>query len=420
MIFNKLTLLFGLLAIFSVAEVKSQVKINSPYSRFGLGDLANSVNAASLGMGGTSYSYFGSTRINSKNPASYMGMDSANVLFDFGLNGMMVNTMSTSGNSKTNYFNLNYFKLAFPVTTWYKTSIGVTPFSDIGYQISSSNKIDSIGTVNYQYNGEGGISQLYWGNAFKITKNFSAGFNASYLFGTMKTHRITALPDLANSFNYRITNSTSVRDLYFDFGVLYQIKLNNDKQINIGVIYAPSQKLNSKATSLGEVYTSSSTDYEYKKDTIVNTLDKEGQITIPAKFGGGVSFSKKNKWSVAADISYQNWENYSAFGQKDSLDKSLLVNFGAQYTIKNIDYRIGARYYDSYLTLNNTNIDDFGISFGIGLPLRQNIRSFSSIDLGIEVGRRGTLDNKMIKQEYVRLLMSLSIRNSWFQKVKYQ
>lgn len=420
MIFNKLTILFGLLAILSIADVQSQVKINSPYSRFGLGDLANSVNAASLGMGGTSYSYFGSTRINSKNPASYLSMDSANVLFDFGLNGLMVNTMSTSGNSKTNYFNLNYFKLAFPVTNWYKTSIGVTPFSEIGYHIVSSAKIDSIGTVDYEYSGEGGISQLYWGNAFKITNNLSAGFNTSFLFGTMKTHRITDLPDVGNSFKYRITNAFSVRDLYFDFGLLYQIKLNNDKQINLGLVYAPAQMLKGKTTSLGEIYTTSATDYEYKKDTIVNTLESEGQVSIPAKFGGGISYIKKNKWSLAADLSYQNWETFTAFGQKDSLDNSLLINFGAQYTFKNIDFRLGAKYYDSYLTLNNTNINDFGISFGIGLPLRQNIRSFSNIDLGIEVGRRGTLENQMIKQEYVRLLMSLSIRNSWFQKVKYQ
>src|SRR5215470_15167865 len=70
---------------------------NSPYSRYGLGDVAPSGNVVNRGMGGVSAAYADPFSINFTNPASYSAFlsyieekskktASARVLFDVGIN----------------------------------------------------------------------------------------------------------------------------------------------------------------------------------------------------------------------------------------------------------------------------------------------------------------------------------------------
>src|SRR5204863_1162855 len=70
------------------------------------------------------------------------------------------------------------------------------------------------------YEGTGGVNRFFIGNAFTIKKNFSAGFNASYLFGTLDRINMT---DFGGNYFYntRYTYSTLIRDFYFDWGLQY-------------------------------------------------------------------------------------------------------------------------------------------------------------------------------------------------------
>ena len=74
------------------------------------------------------------------------------------------------------------------------------------------------------------------------------------------------------------------------------------------------------------------------------------------------------------------------------------------------------QYSDVGLNINNQNIDEFGITFGAGLPLGG---TFSNANIGFEFGERGTTDADLIKEKYFNLHLSLSLNSRWFQKRKY-
>ena len=83
-------------------------------------------------------------------------------------------------------------------------------------------------------------------------------------------------------------------------------------------------------------------------------------------------------------------------------------------------YRAGLRFEDTGLNINNTNINEFGISFGVGLPIGSARDFFSNANLGFEIGKRGTTRNNLIQENFVNFNLSLSLNDRWFQKRKYE
>jgi len=422
-------LLIVLLAVLPFA-IQAQVRVDSPYSRFGLGDLNNSNNAKTNAMGGISFSISDPNHINSNNPATYAGIDSGSFVFDAGFNGIMLSSKSNTGTSESNYFNLAHLKVGMPITRWLRASIGLKPFTSVGYDVSGSDHVDSIGIVDHRYTGDGGLNQVYFGAGIKIIKGLSVGFNASYLFGKGTYNRETFMPDQVNSYKVRATNQIDVGSFYFDYGLHYSFRISNKEKdiqhnkrpkfLKVGLIYANQQSLNSELNSKAITFTNGSDDFEFIKDTVYLDNGHKGDVIIPAKFGGGLSYYSGNKWMLGFDMKYQDWSKYEAFGQSDSLVASLSYNIGGSYNIKGFNFRAGFRYFDSYLELRNHKIDDYGISFGVGFPLRQNNMTVSYVDLGFEFGRRGTTSNNLIQQDYFKVSLGVTIRNTWFQRTKYQ
>ena len=87
-----------------------------------------------------------------------------------------------------------------------------------------------------------------------------------------------------------------------------------------------------------------------------------------------------------------------------------------------MEYRLGFIYDETYLNLNNTNINRYAVTFGLGLPLApsQTLTTFYKINLSAEVGRRGTLENGLVKENYVNLHLSFTLNDKWFTRYKYQ
>jgi len=156
-------------------------------------------------------------------------------------------------------------------------------------------------------------------------------------------------------------------------------------------------------------------------DTIANTSVK-GNVKFPLKIGGGLSYESLNKLLIAGDFEFQQWSKYSVFGVNDSLKDIISTSFGAQFTpqkysslsyYKRMTYRIGIRYSESYLELKNTQLDEFGVSFGFGFPLR---KSKSTINLSIELGKKGTTNNQLIQENFGKITLGFSIFERWFIK----
>jgi hypothetical protein len=427
---NGIIALLGLFIFSLLMPAQAQVRVDSPYSRYGIGDLNTSNNAKTESMGGLSFSIADPNHINSNNPASYAATDSGSFVFDAGFLGMMLESKASNGSSESNYFNLAHLKVGLPITRWMRASIGLMPYTTVGYDVKGVGMYDSIGTVEHRYIGDGGLNRFYMGAGFRIIKNLYIGANASYIFGKGVYSRETNMPDMINTFKVRVSNEIDVGSFYFDYGLQYTLRLSNEtkdkennrlgKYMRFGFVYANQQTLGSGLSRSSVTFTTGSDGYEFIKDTIFLENDIPGEVTIPAKIGGGLSYYHDGKWMIGFDVNFQDWAKFRAYGINDSLVTSISYHLGGSYNIKGYNIRAGFRYFDSYLELKSHKINDYGISFGVGFPLRSDRETVSYVDLGFEFGRRGTTEDGLIEQNYFKINLGVTIRNRWFQRQKYQ
>jgi len=406
----------------------AQTGINSPYSRYGLGQLnGESLNTASMGMGGLSLAIHDPTSLNPANPASYGSLDSASFLFEIGVAGNFT-TIKTSALSETGYdATLSYIFAGFPVTRWWKSGVGIMPYSKIGYNVEVLVEVPNFSIVAHSFKGEGGLNQVFWGNGFNVTNNLRAGVDITYLFGQSSRSSMVYYPDSVFIFGTKVESKIRGGGFIFDYGIQYDINLNNTTQATIGVTYANKFNLNATRSFLSTTITGGYGDeVEYVKDTIEYISDAKGTIVIPQRFGLGFVIKKQDNWLFGVDLEWQNWEEFAVYDVADTLSNSFHVTVGGEFKpkhsnisslFKRMTYRAGIRYNQSYLKFGENRISEFGISFGIGLPMR---KSKTAVDLGMEIGKRGTTENLLIQENFVNFTLGISIQEHWFHKRKYQ
>jgi len=418
----KKLLLTGLFIILSFWYAFPQVNVNSPYSRFGVGELATSRNTYNFSMGGIAYAISSPRYINPYNPASNAAFDSMSFVFSGGMVSKFGKHKTDYSSSNTNFASLGYLLFGFPVTGWLKTSIGLIPFSNVGYNIKAHDVVENVGSTDYYFKGSGGLNEFYANGSFQLHKNFALGAKVSYLFGKENNSRMVFFPDSVGMLNTKVDNYIEVADFYFDFGAQYHKKITKDLTLGLGAIYAPSQNVRGTRNYIARSYFGTSIGVESFRDTIAIALDEKGTVTIPDKYGIGVMLKKSEKFMVGADFGWQNWSKFIAFGQADSLKNSLQFSIGGEFLPseqvytdywKRVKYRLGFRYNKTYLNLNNTPLNEFGITFGLGLPFP---RSLSTINLGLEFGRKGTTSNNLIQDNYIKVNLDISIWERWFVK----
>lgn len=206
--------------------------------------------------------------------------------------------------------------------------------------------------------------------------------------------------------------------------------LKENVKIMFGATFSSQTNMEATIDSLSYSYFNNSIGYEIVKDTIENTKGHQGKITIPMSFGFGIAIKKGDKWMIAADIAIQNWSDYSAFGQSQGLKNSLRTSLGAQFIpdsrpsatyFKRAHYRLGVRYMQTALELKSTPLNEYAGSFGIGFPVGRSyiLQSFSMVNIGVEVGQRGTLTNGLIKENFIKASVGFTINDRWFQKPKF-
>lgn len=460
-IFNKYFLFFSILLIHSTL-LQAQKGTVSPYSRYGIGELQFAGFVQQIGMGGLGNTLHASDRLNFVNPASY-AFDTITT-FEAGIKSEVTKLSSNATSQTTNGVSLSYLAFGFPVVknSW-GASFGVIPYSNVGYNIVDKQDDATLGEVDYTFAGEGGLNRFYIGNGFapfanclnnfrsspkfkklvaekdttqirktekklKAIKGLSIGVNASWLFGSLNNSRSVQFIESTNIFNTKIVNKTTLGDFYFNLGLLYTCDLKNDYTLDIGLTGGTNSKINSKNNSLWYNYTSSSLGFETIKDTIRNIVDEKGITTIPLYFSGGIGIGKNNKWNIGVDVSMQDWSKYESFNTNDSLQNSYSIAAGGEWIpsknglkyFQKVQYRFGAHYAKSYLQLRNTDIKDYGVSFGFGLPIINKDRiQKAMIQLGFEAGQRGTTENDLLQQQYLRFHLGITMNESWFFKRKY-
>jgi hypothetical protein len=402
----------------------SQTRLASPYSRFGIGDLSDNNNAWNLSMGGSGIAFRSPYHINYGNPASYTAFDSLSFIFEGGFNVDIIKLTSTIQTENRNIASVGYLLFGMPVTKWWRTSIGMVPYSKIGYNIASPEKVDETNIVRI-YSGSGGINRFYWGNAFKILKNLSIGVNASYLFGSMNRETSVLFPDSVYYANYKFENHITMNDIYFNFGIQYTARLKNDLKLTVGGVFANQSKMAAKTDYLAKTFAQGSSGTEIVKDTIAFAENYTGNIVIPVMFGLGIAFEKTDKWNVGADFKWQNWKKFRAFNLSDSLVNAYSVSLGAEFVpdinsysnyLKRIRYRIGFLYNSTYLELFGKHLNEYALTLGFGTPVRA---MKTALNISLQIGRRGTTEANLIRESYLRFTIGFTINERWFVKRKY-
>lgn len=417
---------FLMLIFTQIADSYGQIQINSPYTRFGVGTLVeNGMDPRVTAMGGLYYGFRANNLINTANPASYTAFDSVSFVFDGGIFGMLTSLQTSTQKDRGDYISLSHLMFGFPVTRWWRTSLGILPFSFVGYDIYSTESSEGMPDVEYVYKGSGGYNQLYLGNAFLIAKRLSIGFNVKYMFGSIVRSRGISFPDSAEMKNTYIRRSVRPSDLYGEIGVQYKAKLPKDMFLVVGGVFGPQIDINSKASYLVTTYFGDINSVQYSYDTIEHVINQKGSFTLPVRTGAGFTIGKEGQWIAGADFSWQNWEKYTYFGNSDSLRNLWNIAIGGEYIpnarsigsyFQKISYRAGFHYGKTPLYFHGQHLNEIGISFGMGLPIK---KSKSTVNLSASIGKRGTIQYGLIQENFIRFTIGVNVFENWFFKSKY-
>ena len=444
----KLTMAKILIVLFVACglQMSANAQENSPYSRYGIGDLTPNHNIFTRGMAGISAAVIDYQSINFTNPASLATINKT--IFDVAVDVNTRTLKSTVPAKKFSSVNtyISYLQIGFPLTTakmrkkdmLWGMSFGLRPVSKINYKIESNERLTGIDSLKTLYEGTGGVTQAYIGTALKI-KNFSIGFNAGYMFGSKNYSRIrTFINDTTSYYMSRSSNNTSFGGLFVSGGLQYDIVLEKDymgrliRNLRVGLYGNIQKNLNASSDNVRETIFYDATGNIARIDSVYDQKDVKGSITFPAIVGFGFSYQNTN-WMYGADIEYGNWGGYRYYGQADQVQNNWLIRAGAQYipvkenaaTVKYfnyVKYRAGLYYGTDYINVNSSR-PQYGFTLGTGMPLSSLKRisytnEYVVLNTALEIANRGNKQTNL-RENIVRFSIGVSMSASWFQKPKY-
>lgn len=414
---NKLKKLVVVLFVFCGLSAFAQLGTSSPYSRFGLGDLQGNAFPVYNALGGGVTALSSSNSVNPSNPASYTSFRANSFLFSTGGLHNTTQIQNSTDKQVVNNSAFSHLTIAFPISSKLGASFGMLPYSNIGYTLNAR---DTVVNADMIYTGDGGLSKVYFGGAYEPFKGFSLGINASYLFGGLNRRKKLDYDD-ESFFDSRSNSSINLKGYYYELGLLYKKELANEKELSFGLTANNNSTLRAKRSNIVETI---SGPYKIVKDTASNVVEW-GEVNLPNYISTGLMYRDGEKWLLIADYSMQNWADYTLLGESDDLSNSMRLSGGLQYTpefnsvtkyYKRMQYRLGAAYSNTPLTLNDTQLKEMSISFGFGIPVK---KSRTKYDVSLTLGQRGTTDNSLIKEQFVKFGLSVSYDGIWFVKRKY-
>lgn len=398
----------------------------TPFSANGIGEPYGNSLIYNQAMGGVGVSQPQYWFINNQNPALlvfnyYTAFQVGTLVESRNLKGDTTNLKSVNGN-------LNYLVIALPVKPGkWTTSVGLMPFTNRNYKleyydfVNNSNPVDTVVVIEQ---GSGGLSQLYWSNGVRLHDNWSIGLKTSYLFGSVNdeyTNTLTTVPQ-PTFYTIVVDEQTYIKDFQFTGGLSFSqdsIGSKDEFQLSAGLTYAFGANLKANKTTVFQRRLL--TGNPITSDTIFST---RGRIRIPANLTVGLSIAKSTKWSTGLQFTVQNWSKFESLAEGDNqdLDKSWKFSVGGEITpdilsdklFKRVTYRAGLNYEKPPFLINNNDLRDFGINFGLSLPAGR-----SSLDLAFSTGKRGDKAKNSLEETYFRVYFGITFNDQWFIRRKF-
>lgn len=418
MIRHRQTLLVLLLTMLSGVTV-AQNNTNSPYTRYGYGQLADQGSGNSKAMGGIAYGLRDKFQINAANPASYTAVDSLTFIFDGSVS--LQNTNFDNGVVKKNAKNssFDYITMQFRASRWAAISLGLLPYSNMGYNLSEYRENEEYpeNSSMISYSGEGGLHQVYLGAGFKILKNLSVGANFSYLWGDItRTASMTFPSNSSNLPSTRVTN-LAVKSYKLDFGAQYTHRFGAKHAATLGVVFSPGHELHNDADVQDQTGNSNTGATVQVRDTVAT-------CGIPTTWGVGVTYVYDDRLTVGLDATFQNWEKTTFMNDENAFCNRGKIAIGAEFLpnpmarnyLALVKYRLGAFYSKPYYKVHGERAaDEYGVTAGFGLPIPRT-RSVLSIS-GQYVRTKGKKD-AFLSENTLRVCIGITFNERWFHKRK--
>jgi hypothetical protein len=402
------TILLGLMSIVSFSQSIS----SSPYSLYGLGSLYDSNFGSLPSIGSSGIALPSSQFINNLNPASLGFMYQNHFLFDVGGKFIETTYKNNSKSESRNNAQFSHIAFAFPISEKSAISIALQPYSSASFKISGLKiPIDnSLEKYNLDVTGSGGLNNFNFSYAYRVNEKLSLGVSAALLFGSNTDDRLYTIASSVTNINKK----TSYNGLRPTIGVQYQI----DSTFTIGSTFkSPSRVKASKVQTVTIVGNSG---------TIVtdsNTGSDVEDYYLPSEIGVGVSKIFKNNLNVTFDYEKSLWndvrqsELYGDFVNQDrfALGFSYKSKKNARKYIDRIHYATGINYDIGYLEIGDKRVNNASVSLGVTLPLDN---TFSALNISYSYGQKGRIGDGLIKENYHKLSLNLSLDGIWFVKRK--
>ncbi|HNE92803.1 MAG TPA: hypothetical protein PKZ66_01660 [Chitinophagaceae bacterium] len=441
------TVIFTVCFIFITAAQE-----NSPFSRYGLGDLTNTFQTLNNGMGGVAVAYNDLQSINFNNPASFAS--TRIVTYDLGvtIDSRILRSKAPVNKYNSANFSPAYIAVATPISSKHSFGLafGFKPVTRISYNIIRNERLAGIDSVQSLFEGTGGMNEVFVGVG-KKWKNLAIGLSTGYHFGKKQNNTKRGfINDTVVYYKANYNTSTTFGGVFLMGGFQYDILLSDSAKnrkitkpikdfyyLKLGGTFSLGHQLNAEQTSFKETF-----DYDYSGGSytidslnVGNTI--KGKIKIPANFGFGFLFQKTSvdisgvydRWAIGADLLLSNWKNYRFYDKKDATVNSWQFKIGGQWKpdakntksyFSRVAYRAGLNVGKDYINADGKEMKTFSFSIGLGLPVRSTRFSYqySTIHTALEIGKRGSAANN-ITENFFKLSVGFSLSDIWFIKRKY-
>ena len=409
-------ILVGVFILVSVIS-SAQEGTSSPYSFFGLGIQKFKGTVENRSIGGLSL-LTDSIHLNLQNPAAFGELKLTT--YTVGASYSNFKISNTNESSSGEDASLDYLAVGIPAGK-FGFGFGVIPLTSVGYELDNVNSAGEEQT----FSGNGGLNKVFLAAGLKLNKNLSLGLDFNYNFGSIENKAILSKPDV--QFDTRELTNSDLSAFSMSLGVVYKTMITEKLELTASVVSTPSFEL--KAENTRELATIVIGDSG--REAIVDRQDvrvEDQDIDLPSEFKFGTGIGEIKKWFVGAEYVYLDSGKFSnaLFPQNNvEYESASKFKLGGYYIprynsltsyFSRVVYRAGFRYEETGLLIDGNSIDEFGISFGVGLPVG---RLFSNMNIGVEYGQRGTTDFGLVKEEFFNVSLSLSLNDKWFRKIKF-
>lgn len=414
--FTRFILLFSILFI-AAPSLSAQEGASSPYSFLGIGTKGFRGTVENRSMGGLSI-FADSIHLNLKNPAAYS--DLALTAFTAGVTANSVELETNSSSDKINYFTLDYIGVGLPFKKL-GVGFGVKPRTSVGYELEERSD-----TRISRFDGRGGVNTVYFSAGFEPFKNFRLGATANYNFGDLENRAVI----FRNQVQYasREINFTDISGFSFDIGALHDLRLTEKLTLKSSARYETGSSLNvNRRRELATIQLGQNQTEIVVNQVEVNPVDTE--IELPEMYAFGLGLGVDRKWFAGLEYESYTAGDFSSlefnYGSEVTQKEASALKLGGFYIpryndpvsyFKRVVYRAGIRFEESGLEYQGEDINEFGISFGLGLPAG---RVFTNANIGVEYFERGTTSNNLIQENFISVFLSFSFNDKWFIKSKY-